>query len=192
ETTMSEFGTPALDEDDIEALEDLDHVEMVDPMVFVSIEYLEINDGDQYSLPSAGFPSEQTMVEYAAGGPASTADDAFEMVIPTSWLSIFDIDDVENADDAVGETVTIGANDMDGNTETVEVEIAGVSEETITGSGNNPIPSHGLNQKIAKINNSTAGTTVPYSYMQAVLTVDNLAANETQLKQELSDIDMVG
>src|SRR5699024_4682114 len=59
-------------------------------------------------------------------------------------------------------------------------------------SGNNPIPSHGLNQKIAKINNSTAGTTVPYSYMQAVLTVDNLAANETQLKQELSDIDMVG
>ena len=192
ETTMSEFGTPALDEDDIKALEDLDHVEMVDPMVFVSIEYLEINDGDQYSLPSAGFPSEQTMVEYAAGGPASTADDAFEMVIPTSWLSIFDIDDVENADDAVGETVTIGANDMDGNTETVEVEIAGVSEETITGSGNNPIPSHGLNQKIAKINNSTAGTTVPYSYMQAVLTVDNLAANETQLKQELSDIDMVG
>jgi len=192
ETTMSEFGTPALDEDDIEALEDLDHVEMVDPMVFVSIEYLEINDGDQYSLPSAGFPSEQTTVEYAAGGPASTADDTFEMVIPTSWLSIFDIDDVENADDAVGETVTIGANDMDGNTETVEVEIAGVSEETITGSGNNPIPSHGLNQKIAKINNSTAGTTVPYSYMQAVLTVDNLAANETQLKQELSDIDMVG
>src|SRR5699024_4697987 len=95
-----------------------------------------------YSLPSAGFPSEQTMVEYAAGGPASAADDAFELVIPTSWLSIFDIDDVENADDDVGKTVTIGAKDLDGNTETVEAEIAGVSEETITGSGNSPIPSH--------------------------------------------------
>src|SRR5699024_11939842 len=77
ETTMSEFVTPALDDDDIETLEDLDHVEMVDPMVFVSIEYLEVSEDDQYSLPSAGFPSEQTMVEYAAGGPASAADDAF-------------------------------------------------------------------------------------------------------------------
>ncbi len=192
ETTMSEFGTPALDDDDIEVLEDLDHVEMVDPMVFISIEYLEVSDGDQYSLPSAGFPSEQTTVEYAAGGSASTADDAFEIVIPTSWLSIFDIDDVKNADEAVGKTVTIGANDMEGNTETVEAEVSGVSEETITGSGNNPIPSHGLNQKIAQVNNSTAGTTVPYSYMQAVLTVDNLAANETQLKEDLTDIDMVG
>ena len=55
ETTMSEFGTPALDDDDIETLEDLDHVEMVDPMVFVSIEYLEVSQDDQYCLPSAGF-----------------------------------------------------------------------------------------------------------------------------------------
>src|SRR5699024_12733228 len=104
---------------------------------------------------------------------ASPANDAFIIGITTSWLSIFDIDNVENAEDAVGKTVTIGAKDLDGNTETVEAEIAGVSEETITGSGNRPIPSHGLNQKIAEINNSTAGTTVPYSYMQAVLTVDN-------------------
>src|SRR5699024_8303586 len=64
ETTMSESGTPALDDDDIATLEDLDHVEMVDPMVFVSIEYLEVGEDDQYSLPSAGFPSEQKLVEY--------------------------------------------------------------------------------------------------------------------------------
>src|SRR5699024_8265964 len=48
------------------------------------------------------------------------------------------------------------------------------------------------NHKIAEINNSTAGTTVQYSYMQAVLTVDNLATIDTQLKQDMTDIDMVG
>src|SRR5699024_5197573 len=53
------------------------------------------------------------------------------------------------------------------------------------------IPSHGLNQKIAEINNATAGTAVPYSYMQPVLTVHNLATNETQRKQDLPDMDMV-
>src|SRR5699024_2290612 len=156
DASMSEFGMPALDEDDIDELETLDNVELVDPMVFISAEYLETEDGAQYSMSSVGLPFELTMVEYAAGDAPSTDEDVYEIVIPTTWLEALDIDDIDNADQAVGQTVTIGAQDLEGNTETVEAEIAGVAEETITGTGTQPIPSHGLNQEIAEINN-TAG-----------------------------------
>ena len=188
----SEFGMPAMDEDDIEDLEGLDHVELVDPVVFVNIEYLETSEGTQYAVPSAGFPSEQTMVEYAAGGPGSTEDDAYELVIPSAWLQAFDIDGIDNAEEVIGETVEIAAQDLEGNTETLEATVVGVSEETITGAGSAPIPSHGLTERLAEINNSAAGTTIPTTYIQAILTVDNLAANEQQIKDALAAIDMVG
>lgn len=192
EGSMSEFGMPALDEADIEEIEDLDNVQLVDPMVFINVEYLETEDGTQYALPSAGLPFELSMVEYAAGGAPSTADDAHEIVIPTTWLGAVGIDDVENADQAIGQTITVGAEDLEGNTETVDAEIVGVAEETITGTGTLPIPSHGLNQEIAEINNTAGDTTLDYTYMQAVITVDNLAENEQQIKDDLAEIDMVG
>lgn len=190
--SMSEFGTPALDEDDIDDLEQVDNVELVDPMVFINIEYLETDDGTQYALPSAGLPFELSMVEYAAGSAPSTADDVFEMVIPTTWLGALDIEDLDNADQALGQTITVGAQDLEGNTETVEAEVVGVAEETITGTGTLPIPSHGLNQEIAEINNTAGDTTLDYTYMQGVLTVENLADNEQQIKDDLAAIDMVG
>ncbi|HIY84997.1 MAG TPA: ABC transporter permease [Candidatus Yaniella excrementavium] len=192
ESSMSEFGMPALEQEDIEDIEALENVELVDPMVFISVQYLETEDGSQYALPSTGLPFELSMVEYAAGSAPSTADDAYEMVIPTTWLSSLDIDDVENADQAIGQTVTVGAQDLEDNTDTVEAEIVGVAEETITGTGTQPIPSHGLNQEIAKINNTAGETTLDSTYMQAVVTVDNLAENEQQIKDDLAEIDMVG
>ena len=107
---------PALEQEDIEDIEALENVELVDPMVFISVQYLETEDGSQYALPSTGLPFELSMVEYAAGSAPSTADDAYEMVIPTTWLSSLDIDDVENADQAIGQTVTVGAQDLEDNT----------------------------------------------------------------------------
>lgn len=192
ENSMSEFGMPALDEADVADIEGLDNVELVDPMVFISAEYLETEDGTQYALPSTGLPFELSMVEYAAGGAPSTADDAYEMVIPTTWLGALDIDDVEKADQAIGQTVVVGSQDLEGNTDTVEAEIVGVAEETITGTGTQPIPSHGLNQEIAEINNTAGDTTLASTYMQAVVTVENLAENEQQIKDDLAEIDMVG
>lgn len=192
EGSVSESGQPALDEDDIEDLEEIEHVEHVDPMMFVNVEYLETEEGTQYALSSTGMPFELTMVEYAAGQAPSTASDEYEMVIPTTWLEAVGVDDIDNADEAIGHTVTIGAEDLEGNTETVEAEVVGVSEETITGTGAMPIPSAGLNQKIAEINNTAGETTLDESYMQAVVTVDNLAENEQQIKDDLSEIDMVG
>ena len=190
--SVSDFGIPSMDEDDIEEIEKIDNVEFVDPVVFLNIEYLETPDGTQYTVPSAGFASEQTMVEYAAGGPGSNADDAYELVIPTAWLTAFGIDDVANADEALDQEVTIAAKDLEGNTETIDATIVGVAEETITGAGTAPIPSYGLTQHIADINNTAGGTTIPFTYIQAMVTVNDLAANEDQIKADLEEIDMMG
>lgn len=190
--SVSDFGIPSMDEDDIEEIEQIDNVEFVDPVIFVNIEYLETPDGTRYTVPSAGFASEQSMVEYAAGGPGSNAEDAYELVIPTSWLSAFDIDDVVNADEVIDQEVTIAAQDLEGNTETIDATIVGVAEETITGAGTSPIPSFGLTQQIAEINNTAGGTTIPFTYIQAMATVNDLASNEEQIKADLQEIDMVG
>ncbi|HJF13240.1 MAG TPA: ABC transporter permease [Enteractinococcus helveticum] len=190
--SVSDFGIPSMDEDDIEEIEEIENIEFVDPVIFVDIQYLETPDGTQYTVPSAGFASEQSMVEYAAGGPGSNAEDAYELVIPTSWLSAFDIDDVANANDVIDQEVTIAAQDLEGNTETIDATIVGVAEETITGAGTSPIPSYGLTHQIAEINNTAGGTTIPFTYIQAMATVDDLAANEDQIKADLEEIDMNG
>src|SRR5699024_5577238 len=190
--SVSDFGIPSMDEDDIEEIEEIENVEFVDPVIFVDIQYLETPDGTQYTVPSAGFASEQSMVEYAAGGPGSNAEDAYELVIPTSWLSAFDIDDVANADEVIDQEVTLAAQDLEGNTETIDATVVGVAEETITGAGTSPIPSFGLTQQIAEINNTAGGTTIPFTYIQAMATVNDLAANEEQIKADLQEIDMVG
>lgn len=190
--SVSDFGIPSMDEDDIEEIEEIENVEFVDPVIFVDIQYLETPDGTQYTVPSAGFASEQSMVEYAAGGPGSNAEDAYELVIPTSWLSAFDIDDVAKANDVIDQEVTIAAQDLEGNTETIDATIVGVAEETITGAGTSPIPSYGLTHQIAEINNTAGGTTIPFTYIQAMATVDDLAANEDQIKADLEEIDMNG
>src|SRR5699024_7515724 len=70
--------------------------------------------------------------------------------------------------------------------------VVGVAEETITGAGTSPIPSFGLTQQIAEINNTAGGTTIPFTYIQAMATVNDLAANEEQIKADLQEIDMVG
>lgn len=189
ESTSSEFGMPALDDDDIEALEALEHVTSVDPVVFVNAEYLETSDGTQWRVPSVGFPSEQTMVEFAAGEPSTDDEDAYELVIPSAWLTIFD---AQEAQDAIGAEVTLAANDLEGNTEMIDVTITGVSEETITGAGAVPIPSAGLAKRLADINNTAAGMTIPTTYIQAIVMVDDLAAHEQQVKDDLAELGMSG
>src|SRR5699024_6713811 len=47
-------------------------------------------------------------------------------------------------------------------------------------------------QRLAEINNTAAGTTIPLTYIQAVVMVEDLATNETQFKTALADMDMVG
>lgn len=188
------YGQSMLSEEDIESISELDGVTAVDPVVFVSPEYLEISDGTQYALDGLGVPADAPMMELAAG---ETPDpDADEITVPQTWLTAFDDDaeDFEEADPqaAVGETVEIGVRDMAQEVQTVEATVVGVSEEDLAGTGSSPMPSQTLNEELHELQNSGIETEQEESYAQAVIQVEDLAAQEDELKSELADEGLMG
>lgn len=187
-------GAPMLDDDDIEMLEDIDGVTEVDPIFFVSAQYLEVAEGTQYQLDSLGFPSDANNMTLAAGELPQR--DAMEITIPQTWLPIYDEDasDWEEIDPeiAVGETIELGIYDMVFEENTVEATIVGVSEEDLAGVGGQIMPSHALNDDLYEIQTSGLDTNQPDAYIQAVMEVSNLEQDEERIKSELQDEGMMG
>lgn len=185
-----QYGMAELNDDDIDKIKDIDNVTEVDPMFFVAADYLETSEGDQYTLETLGFPSDFSGMELTAGELPDR--DAAEIVIPETWLETVGVESVDNADDAVGEEVTIGLTNRVGETETVTATITGVSGEMLSGVGTDPTPSQALNQELYDAQNSGVETDEANTYVQAIASVDNIADNESQVKSDLADIDMMG
>lgn len=190
----SEFGQAMLSEADIETIEGLDHVTNVDPIFFVSPDFLETADGDQYTLNNLDIPADSSTLELVEGQVPDR--DAMEITIPETWLTIFDADaeDYQDLDPqiAIGETVEIGISNMVMEQETVEAEIVGVSTQNLAGTGGNPLPSYALNDKLYEIQVSGLDVEQPDAFIQAVADVDNLEANEQTIKDALQEEGLVG
>ncbi|REE05237.1 ABC transporter permease [Citricoccus muralis] len=182
-----EFGMQMLTEDDIATIEGINGVTDVEPIVFVTADYLETADGDQFVLQSLGFPSDAAGMEMEAG---TTPDpQAMELTVPETWLSAFG---TEDPNEVLGETVTIGLKDLAQQEQAVEAEIVGVSQQAISGVGGSPMPSSALNQELNDVQTSGLDVEQPKNYVQAVATVENIDANETAIKQALSDEGLMG
>lgn len=190
----SEFGQAMLSEADIETIEGLDHVTNVDPIFFVSPDFLETADGDQYTLNNLDIPADSSTLELVEGQVPDR--DAMEITIPETWLTIFDADaeDYQDLDPqiAIGETVEIGISNMVMEQETVEAEIVGVSTQNLAGTGGNPLPSYALNDELYEIQVSGLDVEQPDAFIQAVADVDNLEANEQTIKDALQEEGLVG
>ncbi|GAA1825440.1 ABC transporter permease [Nesterenkonia flava] len=189
----SEFGQAMLSEADIETLESIEGVTNVDPIFFVSPDYMEI-DGTQYTFSDIGFPADAPAMELVAG--EAPAREAAEITIPETWLTVFD----ENAEDyeevdpeiALGQTVEIGISNMVYEQDTVEAEIVGVSTQNLAGIGGSPMPSHALNDELYEIQNSGLDIEREDAFVQAVVDVENLAENEQAIKDALQEEGMLG
>ena len=179
-------GAGVLTDSDIETLEGLDHVTAVDPMVFVSPDYIETPDGEQYAM-ELDVPANAVGLEMEAG--EAPGDDGMELSIPSEWLTIFDTEDAEAV---IGETVEIGISNVTGEQSTVEAEIVGVSEEALSGIGSTPMPSRELNQELNDLSMEGYQGQAENAYAMAVLDVDNLEANEQTVKNELIDESLLG
>ena len=195
-TSGSEFmpgGGGALTDDDVELIEDLDNVSGVDPVVIVEPDYVELDNGDQYQL-SLDLPANQAGLELEAGEAPDR--DEMELTVPQSWLAIFD-DSAEEPEDVdpetvLGQSVDIGVSNVVGEQDTVEAEIVGVSAETISGVGAEPMPSHELNDHLYEMQNDGFEGEQQDAYFMAIAYVDNLEANEADLKSALTDEGLVG
>lgn len=182
-----EFGMSMLTEEDIATIEGIDHVTDVEPIVFVSPDYLETEAGDQFVLSSLGFPSDGEGMELAAGElPDPEAD---EITVPETWLPAFDTEDPQ---EVLGQEVTIGLKDMAQQEQTVTATVVGVSQQAISGVGGSPMPSSALNRELNEVQNSGLDVDQPQTYVQAVATVDNLVENEAAVKSALSDDGLMG
>ena len=192
--SQSEFGQSMLTEEDIETIEGLDHVTQVDPIFFVSPDYLETPDGDQYTLNDLGIPADAPAMELVAG--EAPEREAMEITVPESWLAVFDesTDDAEEADPetAIGETIEVGISDMAYEQHTVETEVVGVSAPNLAGIGNSPMPSHALNDELYDIQSTGLDVDQPDSFVQAAATVEDFSANEDAVKQALQEENLVG
>ncbi|WP_120003126.1 ABC transporter permease [Nesterenkonia muleiensis] len=190
----SEFGQAMLSEEDIETIADLDNVTNVEPIFFVSPDFLETSGGDQYTLETLDVPADGPAMELVAGDVP--AREAMEITIPETWLTIYDADaeDYEDVDPqiALGETVEIGISNLVYEQETVEAEIVGVSAQNLAGIGGSPMPSYALNDELYEIQISGLDVEQPDAFIQAVADVDDLEANEQDIKDALADEGMVG
>lgn len=189
----SEFGQSMLTEADIETIEGIDGVTNVDPIFFVSPDYLETSAGDQYALTGFDIPADAPSLELVSGEIPER--NAMEITIPETWLSAFDeADDYEeiNPEVALGETVEIGISDMAMEQHSVEAEIVGVSTQNLAGTGGSPMPSYALNDELYEIQTSGLDVDQPDAFIQAVADVDNLEENEQTIKDALQEEGLVG
>lgn len=190
----SEFGQSMLSEGDIETIEGIDHVTNVDPIFFVSPDYLETSGGDQFTLTDLDIPADGPAMELVAGEVPDR--ESLEITIPETWLTVYD-DDAEDHEDidpeiALGETVEIGISNLAGEQESVQAEVVGVSTQNLAGIGGSPLPSYTLNDELYEIQNSGLDAEQPDAFIQAVADVDNLEANEQDVKDALQDEGLVG
>lgn len=185
--SSGEFGMQMLTEDDMETIRGIDSITEVEPIVFVTADYLETESGEQFVVDSLGFPSDGDSMELAAGELPDP--EANEITVPETWLPAFETED-PNA--VIGQSVSIGLKDLAQQEQTVSAEIVGVSEQAISGVGGSPMPSSALNQELNEVQNSGLEVDQPQTYVQAVATVENLAENETAVKQALSSEGLMG
>ena len=182
-----EFGQTMLTDRDIETIEGLDHVTAVEPIVFTSVDYLQGEDGRQWQVPSVGFPIDAPSLELDAG--RAPESEVLELTVPNSWLESLG---AETAEDAVGQTVTLAVSDVVGERHTVEAEIVGISAPLPSGVGSSILPSTALNEEIAAAQNTGLPEDRQNTYVQAVATVEDMAAHEMDVKNALVENDMMG
>ena len=191
---QSEFGQSMLTEEDIETIEGIEGVTNVDPIFFVSPDYLEAPEGTQYTLNDLGLPADAQGMDLSAG--ETPEREAMEITVPETWLTIFDTDadEWEDVDPnlAIGETVEIGISNMLGEQDTVEAEIVGVSAQNLAGIGGSPMPSHALNDELYDIQSSGLDVEQEDAFVQAAADVEDLEANEQAVKDALEEEGLVG
>lgn len=188
-SVTGEFGLASLDDDDIETISQIDNVDEVFPMVFVSVDYLEVPEGTQYAVDQMGSPTDTNGMELLAGERPDP--ESLQLVIPESWLMTLGLDSDE-AEDALGETVQLGVTNMVQESQTVEAEIVGISQQMLSGVGSNPTPSQALNEKIYEVQNSGLDVETVDTYFQAVAVINDIEANQQQVKADLIAADLTG
>ncbi len=156
-------GSAAISEDDIRAMGDAAGVERVEPVAPASPEFVRIED-ERFVAPMADAVPGMRF-DVVAGEQLDVEGAEPEILLPLS--AVRDSSFAEPSD-AVGRSVTFGIVSADGQTRTVDAEIAGVVEKTITGDAIRP--NFALSRAMLDIQRTGLPDGSPVSYSGALLT----------------------
>lgn len=172
-----------LSPEDIDTLRGIDGVLAVTPLASVSADWIEFDDNGKFQV-SINIAAGVSPEDLAAGGALDNDTDEFEVLLPTSYLENLGFDD---ADAAVGETVTFGLTDYLGEAHQVSATVAGVQNESLLGSG------VGLNSAMANELEAVTSTGKPdnmeTTYISATVQIaaDSTPEDIAEIKDRLAD-----
>jgi putative ABC transport system permease protein len=180
----SQFGTPPLTEDDLDAIAGVDGILSVAAVQQLSPRYVEYDDNGKFEL-LINVSASLTTPDLAAGNQLDGASSEREILLVSSYVDALGFADAE---DAIGETVQIGVSDYLGETHEVDATVAGVQNESLLASGaavNNALADElyrlqHLGEPTGTLSDSFQAT----AYFDAAATTEEVAA----IKADLADL----
>ena len=175
----------AISKADLTELRDVEGVLSADPTLTVTPDYISYDDGRPYQLQVSGLVTGTTL-QLVAGEQLDNDSSARQIAIPESYLDPLDLED---ADAAIDEKVTLGITDADGKQTTVTATVVAVTEPGLGGSGA-ATANTALTETLHDRQSVGLSTADRESYASAVVTFDSASteADITNLQDRLSDL----
>lgn len=181
-------GRDLLDDDDLERLADVDGVAWVQRTVSLATTWMGPS-GEERFVSRAEGNSDLINADLAAGRQLDRDADEPEVLLPVGFLERFGFDD---ADDALGEEVTVAVVDYEGVEHTVTGTIIGVQNKTLQGGSSTSLALNtAMTEELFAAQNTARPTGIEDSYLQAVAQVD-AGASIADVKAELVDVSLRG
>ncbi|MDZ8276708.1 ABC transporter permease [Microbacterium aquimaris] len=172
--------------EDIDAMADIDGVLDVQATQTVSPDYIEGPNGDQFVVAAGTLVADQSVPLASGAAPDDSAAD-FELVLPISYVEPMGFDD---ADAALGQTVTLSVTDATREAHLVDATVVGVAEEGLAGPGGESIlPNAALTDELFEAQSVGLPEDEVDRYLQASVWFDPEATDEqiVALQDRLAD-----
>lgn len=189
-STASSAGSPlggasaALSERNLEDAASVTGVKRVVPILSVAIDYVKHSDSNKYEM-SLSATGSIAKADLAAGSQLAKNSDLNEILLPLDYIDALGFGSPE---EAIGKVVEIGYSNLQGQKQTIEVEIVGVSNTSLFSSGAS-LSESALEQIHAT---QRAGISGQETYRVAVAYIDpeSTATEITTIKNALLDVDV--
>ena len=178
-------------EDDLTSIGEVEGVLEVEPVASVQLDYVQAGDGTPFVAGLGGLVAGQT-VQLASGAEPDDDSSELQATIPVSYVEPLGFDD---ADAAVGQTLTVALTDGAFTQHTVEVQIVGVAEEALAAPGAaNLIANHALETELAELQSTGLPADQIDRWAQATVWfyVDLTPEQLDALKERLADAGFSG
>ncbi|SDD98037.1 ABC transporter permease [Auraticoccus monumenti] len=191
-TTNEAAGPPgssntveAVTEDDLRELRDVEGVLTAEPTLALSADYISHDDGRPYLLQVTGLTTGTTL-QLLAGEQLDNDSSTRQVALPESYLDPLDLDDAEAA---IDEEVTVAVTDADGEQTTLTATITAVTEPGLGGT-EAATANTALAEALYDRQSVGVSDEEKESYPSATVTFDT-ASTETEvidLKDQLADL----